>query len=101
MGLPRLLLSASVPAGKGNIDAGFDIPNVVRSLDFINIMTYDLHGSWDPLTGHNSPLYGRADESHEDALLNMASYSSPFRTLFVWHYFHICDGRMGKTAMPR
>jgi len=65
------MLTASVPAGKTNIDAGFDVPNIVRSLDFINVMTYDLHGSWDPKTGHNSPLYGRAGESAEDALLNM------------------------------
>ncbi|WAQ95493.1 CHIA-like protein, partial [Mya arenaria] len=70
-GLPRLLLTAAVPAGKSNIDAGYDVPNVARSLDFISIMTYDLHGSWDHMTGHNSPLYGRVGESPEDSLLNM------------------------------
>lgn len=30
---------------------------VSRYLDYINLMTYDLHGSWDPITGLNSPLY--------------------------------------------
>jgi len=28
-----------------------------RYLDFINVMSYDMHGSWDSVTGHNAPLY--------------------------------------------
>ncbi|KAI4468381.1 chitinase [Holotrichia oblita] len=28
-----------------------------RYLDQIHVMTYDLHGAWDGVTGHNAPLY--------------------------------------------
>lgn len=36
----------------------FTVTYLFRYLDFINVMTYDLHGSWDPVTGHSAPLYG-------------------------------------------
>ncbi|KAB0395297.1 hypothetical protein E2I00_003011, partial [Balaenoptera physalus] len=28
-----------------------------RLLDFISVLSYDLHGSWEKFTGHNSPLF--------------------------------------------
>jgi len=34
-----------------------EMDKVQRYLDFINIMTYDFHGSWTPTTGHHTNLY--------------------------------------------
>uniref|UniRef100_A0A8D0GV28 Acidic mammalian chitinase n=1 Tax=Sphenodon punctatus TaxID=8508 RepID=A0A8D0GV28_SPHPU len=53
----RLLVTAAVSAGKGTIDAGYEIAELGKLLDFISVMTYDFHGGWDTFTGHNSPLY--------------------------------------------
>ena len=44
-----------------------------RSLDFINLMTYDLHGIWDRKTGHHSQLKGHKTDSHN--FLNSVSDS--------------------------
>ncbi|XP_070186220.1 chitotriosidase-1-like isoform X2 [Littorina saxatilis] len=70
-GQPRLLLTAAVAAGKETIDTAYDIPAISQDLDFINLMSYDLHGAWETVTGHNSPLYARSDETGEDRDLNM------------------------------
>lgn len=62
-GRPQLMLTAAVSAGKGTIDAGYEINEIAKYLDFINIMTYDFHGAWERFTGHNSPLYRGSHDS--------------------------------------
>uniref|UniRef100_A0A3Q3EIX7 chitinase n=1 Tax=Labrus bergylta TaxID=56723 RepID=A0A3Q3EIX7_9LABR len=56
-GKSQLMLTAAVSAGKGTIDAGYEIAEIAKELDFINVMTYDFHGTWERFTGHNSPLF--------------------------------------------
>lgn len=56
-GSPRLTLTAAVPASFEAINAGYDVPAINKYLDFMNVMTYDFHGDWEKLVGHNSPLY--------------------------------------------
>jgi len=53
----KLLLTAAVPASFEAIEAGYDVPEISKYLDFINVMTYDFHGQWEKEVGHNSPLY--------------------------------------------
>ncbi|XP_051854098.1 chitinase-3-like protein 2 isoform X1 [Antechinus flavipes] len=54
----KLLLSAGVAAGRQIIDNSYEIKDLASDVDFINLLTFDFHGSWEnPLvTGHNSPL---------------------------------------------
>ncbi|XP_014434032.1 chitotriosidase-1 [Pelodiscus sinensis] len=73
-GKGRLLLTAAVAAGKANIDGAYEIKNISKTLDFINLMTYDFHGSWEKVTGHVSPLYkGKTDTG--SAVYSNADYA--------------------------
>lgn len=58
-GKPRLLLTAAVAGSISKIDAGYDGAQLGHCLDYLNIMSYDFHGGWDPNTGFNSPLNDR------------------------------------------
>lgn len=44
-----------------------------RFFDFINVMTYDFHGAWDPFTGHNSPLYRSSADEGDNIYYNVVS----------------------------
>lgn len=51
-----LLLTAAVGAAISTINKGYDIPEISRHLDYIHVMGYDYHGSWEGQVGHNAPL---------------------------------------------
>ena len=50
------LLTAALPAGNVRSIGSFELPDVAKTLDWINLLTYDFHGSWDPWTNFNSPF---------------------------------------------
>ena len=57
-GRPRLLLTAAVAGGYREIDSAYEVGKLSGVLDWVNLMTYDLHGAWRPLTGHHAALSG-------------------------------------------
>ena len=57
-GKPRLLLTAAVAAGYDTIDVAYEVDKIGKILDYLNLMTYDLHGNWDKVTGHHTAMVG-------------------------------------------
>lgn len=64
-GKVKLLLTAAVAAGKQTAESAYEISKISQGLDFINLMTYDFHGSWERVTGLNSPLYPDTNDAVE------------------------------------
>lgn len=68
-----LLLTAAVSAGSVTVKSAYDVKDLSDNVDYINLMSYDFHGSWESNTGHNSPLFARSEEEKNDARLNMVN----------------------------
>ncbi|WP_329425161.1 glycosyl hydrolase family 18 protein [Streptosporangium sp. NBC_01495] len=66
----RYQLTAFTPADPAKIAAGWDLPEVARSLDIFNVQGYDFHGagsdnSWEPnRAGHQGNLYTDAEDPY-------------------------------------
>ena len=58
---PGLLLTIAAGAGVDKIRVT-QPGQYAQYLDYINVMTYDFHGAWDPTTNHHSALYATAND---------------------------------------
>jgi chitinase len=84
------LLTAAVPAS-GWLLRGQEAYQVTRYLDYVNIMSYDLHGSWNHFVGPNAALY---DDGRDGELAAGGVYTAPqyegmgyLNTDWAYHYF--------------
>uniref|UniRef100_G1KBT4 GH18 domain-containing protein n=1 Tax=Anolis carolinensis TaxID=28377 RepID=G1KBT4_ANOCA len=65
------------------INAGYEIANLGKLLDFISVMTYDFHGDWDSTTGCNSPLYAGSEWCDKYAMEYWRDQGAPAEKLLM------------------
>ncbi|WP_330240575.1 glycoside hydrolase family 18 protein [Streptomyces sp. NBC_00525] len=82
-------LSAFVPTSPEKIDAGFDIPRIMRDFDFVNLQGYDFHVSGQATTAQQSALYaGKGDFSVDQTVRDWLKRGAPARKLVVGMPFY-------------
>ncbi|PBC28790.1 Endochitinase [Apis cerana cerana] len=67
------ILSIAVAAAKSSALKSYHILEISKYVHFINLMTYDLNGSWNNFAAINAPLYASSSESGAQAELNVNS----------------------------
>ncbi|XP_018787057.1 PREDICTED: chitinase-3-like protein 1 [Bactrocera latifrons] len=66
------LLTGAVGSSAESASKSYNITEISKYLDLINVMAYDLHGPWDPVTGNNAPLFaGPNDITEKNKQLNL------------------------------
>lgn len=63
---PDLLLTIAAPSGRAQVEK-IEIDKIAQILSWINLMTYDMHGTWDAAgpTNFHSPLYTSSTDPSE------------------------------------
>ncbi|MGL4735848.1 MAG: glycosyl hydrolase family 18 protein, partial [Cellulosilyticaceae bacterium] len=59
-------LSVALPASRDKLADGVDIQKMFEIIDFGNLMTYDMRGAFDPISGHQTPLYPNSNDPYID-----------------------------------
>ena len=84
------LLTVAAPSS-GYLLRGMETFQVSQYLDYINIMTYDLHGAWNDHVGPNAALYDTGEDSELAAwnVYGTAAYGGIgyLNTDWAYHYF--------------
>ncbi|MFC8231017.1 glycoside hydrolase family 18 protein [Streptomyces sp. NPDC057287] len=81
-------LSAFVPTAPAKIDAGFDVPRIMRDFDFVNLQGYDFHVSGETTTAQQSALYAKGDFSVDQTVRDWIRRGAPARKLVMGMPFY-------------
>ncbi len=84
------MLTIAAPSS-GYLLRGMETFDVTQYLDYVNIMSYDLHGAWNDHVGHNAALYdtGKDSELAQWNVYETAAYGGIgyLNTDWAYHYF--------------
>ena len=111
----KYLLSFAAGGFTKFLKKSVDWTNIMPSLDFVNLMTYDLTNGYSKVTGHHTPLYSdkKQKESTDNCVTWLLKHKIPSNKLIIgaafyariWEYvpdttFGLYQSGHFKTSMP-
>ncbi|CAF1155653.1 unnamed protein product [Adineta steineri] len=72
-GRPRLLLTVTISGIKQQLESRFDLNELSKCADWLNVQTFDYRGSRDKIAEHHSPLMQATSAEGDDKDLNQDS----------------------------
>ncbi|MFI1826155.1 glycosyl hydrolase family 18 protein [Streptomyces sp. NPDC020412] len=90
----RYYLLTSAASASGHLVRGYDAGAALAYQDFVNVMTYDLHGSWNQYVGPQAPLYDDGKDAelaaagvYDDAKNPEYGKTGYFNVDWAYHYY--------------
>ena len=82
------MVTVAAPAS-GWLLRGLESYQALQYLDYVNIMSYDLHGSWNHFVGPNAALYDNGDDAElsQGGVYGAYSNIGYLNTDWAYHYF--------------
>uniref|UniRef100_W8B3L3 Acidic mammalian chitinase n=1 Tax=Ceratitis capitata TaxID=7213 RepID=W8B3L3_CERCA len=109
----QYILTAAVGASPATASISYNITEISKYLDIINVMAYDIHGTWESVTGYNAPLYAGPNDTTEasrqlnlDAIIKYwLAQGAPREKLvagvpFYGHTFTLADAAQHSVGSP-
>lgn len=84
----NLLLTSAIGAAKNVIDEAYNIRQISLYLDYLHVMCYDYHGTWDHKVGYNAPLTAPINDPFSVVSVNVHFSSKFLFTRFLKYKFN-------------
>lgn len=88
-------LTVALPAPAATLNDGIDIAKLFSIVDFANIMTYDMRGAWNEVSGHQTNLYTNPDDpmasskySVDDSVQYLLANGAPANKIVIGAAFY-------------
>ncbi|XP_032672455.1 probable chitinase 2 [Odontomachus brunneus] len=80
---PGLSLTVAISAMKETINLGYNIAEISKNVDYIHVMSFDYHGSWNQKVLPHAPLQAKDGLSVEDTITYLMQIGAPAEKLVL------------------